>query len=178
MSVADTPAMDICRWVPSPGSKRIPSPSQLRKYPLWFRVRVGTWLLVPSTTSSRISLPLRLRRKSSGGSHPHPCDVARRTRALRGLYSCRMAADSSFALVLGGGGVTGVAWETGIVAGLAAAGVDLTRADLVVGTSAGAVVGAQLTSGMAVEDLYQRQLKPATGEIAAHFGVATMLRYA
>jgi NTE family protein len=89
-----------------------------------------------------------------------------------------MAVDSSFALVLGGGGVTGVAWETGIIAGLASAGVDLTGADLVVGTSAGAVVGAQVTSGMAVEDLYQRQLKPATGEIAARFGVATMLRYA
>jgi NTE family protein len=89
-----------------------------------------------------------------------------------------MSADLSFALVLGGGGVTGVAWETGIIAGLAAAGVDLTRADLVVGTSAGAVVAAQITSGVPVEELYQRQLKPATGEIGAHFGVGTMLRYA
>ncbi len=89
-----------------------------------------------------------------------------------------MVADLSFALVLGGGGVTGVAWETGVIAGLLAAGVDLTRADLVVGTSAGAVVAAQITSGTPVEDLYQRQLTPATGEIAARFGVATMLRYA
>ncbi|MEV0129902.1 patatin-like phospholipase family protein [Dactylosporangium sp. NPDC050688] len=89
-----------------------------------------------------------------------------------------MPADSSFALVLGGGGVTGVAWETGIIAGLAAAGVDLTRADLVVGTSAGAVVAAQVTSGVPVEELYERQRRPATGEIAAHFGVGTMLRYA
>ncbi|WP_327011037.1 patatin-like phospholipase family protein [Dactylosporangium sp. NBC_01737] len=89
-----------------------------------------------------------------------------------------MVDDSSFALVLGGGGVTGVAWETGIIAGLAAAGVDLTRADLIVGTSAGAVVAAQITSGMPIEDLYQRQLQPAKGEIGAHFGVATMLRYA
>ncbi|MEV4508387.1 patatin-like phospholipase family protein [Dactylosporangium sp. NPDC049525] len=89
-----------------------------------------------------------------------------------------MAADSSFALVLGGGGVTGVAWETGVIAGLFSAGVDLTRAELIVGTSAGAVVAAQITSGVPVEELYQRQLKPATGEIAAHFGVGTMLRYA
>lgn len=89
-----------------------------------------------------------------------------------------MVADLSFALVLGGGGVTGVAWETGIIAGLLAAGVDLTRAELVVGTSAGAVVAAQITSGTPVEDLYERQLRPATGEIAARFGVATMLRYA
>ena len=89
-----------------------------------------------------------------------------------------MVADSSFALVLGGGGVTGVAWETGVIAGLAAAGVDLTRADLIVGTSAGSVVAAQITSGVALDELYQRQLAPATGEIAARFGVATMLRYA
>ncbi len=45
------------------------------------------------------------------------------------------------ALVLGGGGVTGIAWEIGILKGLADAGVDLTGADLVIGTSAGSVVG-------------------------------------
>lgn len=89
-----------------------------------------------------------------------------------------MAADLSFALVLGGGGITGVAWETGIIAGLAAAGIDLTRAGLVVGTSAGSVVAAQITSGVGVEELYQRQLAPATGELGAHFGLGTMLRYA
>ena len=38
-------------------------------------------------------------------------------------------------LVLGGGGVTGVAWELGILAGLAEQGVDLTGADTVIGTS-------------------------------------------
>ncbi|MEV0562774.1 patatin-like phospholipase family protein [Dactylosporangium sp. NPDC050588] len=89
-----------------------------------------------------------------------------------------MVDDSKFALVLGGGGVTGVAWEIGMIAGLAAAGVDLTGADLVVGTSAGSVAGAQITSGRPLEELYERQLAPATGEIAAHFGVGTMLRYA
>ncbi|GAA1499424.1 patatin-like phospholipase family protein [Dactylosporangium maewongense] len=89
-----------------------------------------------------------------------------------------MVDDSKFALVLGGGGVTGVAWEIGMIAGLAAAGVDLTEADLVVGTSAGSVAGAQITSGRPLEELYERQLAPATGEIAAHFGVGTMLRYA
>ena len=51
------------------------------------------------------------------------------------------------ALVLGGGGVTGVAWELGILAGLAGAGADLSDADLVVGTSAGSAVAAQLTTG-------------------------------
>ena len=39
------------------------------------------------------------------------------------------------ALVLGGGGVTGVAWEIGMLMGLAEAGLDLSAADLFVGTS-------------------------------------------
>ncbi len=52
---------------------------------------------------------------------------------------------SERALVLGGGGSAGNAWLVGIVAGLADAGVDVTDADLVVGTSAGATAAAQLT---------------------------------
>lgn len=50
------------------------------------------------------------------------------------------------ALVLGGGGSAGNAWEIGVIAGLFAAGVDLTEADLIVGTSAGSTVAAQITS--------------------------------
>ena len=46
------------------------------------------------------------------------------------------------ALVLGSGGIVGIAWEIGVLAGLAEHGVDLGEADLVIGTSAGAVVGA------------------------------------
>lgn len=82
------------------------------------------------------------------------------------------------ALVLGGGGVTGIAWETGILAGLAEVDVDLTSADLVVGTSAGSVVGAQILSGVMLEDLYADQLKDATGEIAAKMGLGAMARFA
>jgi NTE family protein len=63
-------------------------------------------------------------------------------------------------LVLGGGGITGIAWETGIVAGLLEAGIDLTDADLVIGTSAGSVVGAQLTGGASVPGLYEFQITP------------------
>lgn len=51
------------------------------------------------------------------------------------------------ALVLGSGGATGIAWELGVLAGLARSGVRLAAADLVVGTSAGAVVAARLTTG-------------------------------
>src|SRR5690606_7761347 len=48
------------------------------------------------------------------------------------------------ALVLGGGGSTGNAWLIGIIAGLADAGLDLTAADLTIGTSAGSTAAAQL----------------------------------
>ena len=41
------------------------------------------------------------------------------------------------ALVLSGGGVTGIAWETGLIAGLAGLGIDLAAADVIIGTSAG-----------------------------------------
>ena len=81
------------------------------------------------------------------------------------------------ALVLGGGGVTGVAWELGVLAGLAQQGTDLSGADLVVGTSAGSVVGAQLTSGVSVGELYAAQLAPPGTEIAARMGPLAMLRF-
>lgn len=64
------------------------------------------------------------------------------------------------ALVLGGGGTAGIAWETGILAGLAESGVDLLSADLVVGTSAGAAVAAQVTSGLPLPTLLARQVDP------------------
>lgn len=68
----------------------------------------------------------------------------------------------SRALVLGGGGVAGIAWEVGLLASLADAGVDLGDADLVVGTSAGSVVGAMLTSGrVGLAQLYANQVDPA-----------------
>ncbi|MEV6158948.1 patatin-like phospholipase family protein [Nonomuraea sp. NPDC052129] len=71
---------------------------------------------------------------------------------------------TSRALVLGGGAVVGIAWEVGVLAGLAAKGVDLRDADLVVGTSGGSLVGAQLAGGMGVEDMYGRQIAPPVGE--------------
>ena len=80
-------------------------------------------------------------------------------------------------LVLGGGGVTGIAWETGLLMGLKEAGVDLTSADVVVGTSAGSVVGAQVTSGSSLEELYAVQVREAAGEIAARMGVGAMARF-
>lgn len=52
------------------------------------------------------------------------------------------------ALVLGAGGITGVAWQLGLIVGLRDAGVDVTGADLLVGTSAGSVTGALLAAGV------------------------------
>ena len=74
------------------------------------------------------------------------------------------------ALVLGGGGVTGIAWEIGLIAGLAGLGIDLAAADVIIGTSAGSVVGADITSGQELEALYQAQLAPPAPEPAARMG--------
>jgi NTE family protein len=82
------------------------------------------------------------------------------------------------ALVLGGGGVTGAAWEIGLLAGLAAEGVDLTGADLVVGTSAGAIVGAQVTSGASLAGLYQAQLAPPGADPVPRMGLRVMSKWA
>jgi NTE family protein len=69
-----------------------------------------------------------------------------------------MTGNDMKALVLGGGGVAGIAWETGILAGLADAGIDVTHPDLVVGTSAGATVAAQVTSSRSLTALYDDQI--------------------
>jgi NTE family protein len=61
------------------------------------------------------------------------------------------------ALVLAGGGITGIAWESGVLAGLAAGGIDTQSWDLVVGTSAGAYVGARLTGDGSPEPLFAVQ---------------------
>lgn len=59
----------------------------------------------------------------------------------------------SRALVLGGGGPVGIAWESGLIAGLAQAGVNLSEADHIIGTSAGSFVGALLALGHAPDVL-------------------------
>jgi NTE family protein len=81
---------------------------------------------------------------------------------------------TSRALVLGAGGEAGIAWEVGLLAGLAAHGVDLTTADLTVGTSAGAGVAARINSGVSLTDLYEHQLMPVNGEIVARMGPRAM----
>ena len=61
------------------------------------------------------------------------------------------------ALVLGGGGNVGIAWEIAIIAGLLDGGVDARDADLVIGTSAGSVVGTHIAHGRDPRELLQQQ---------------------
>jgi NTE family protein len=63
----------------------------------------------------------------------------------------RMRAAGERALVLGGGGSTGNAWLIGVIAGLFDAGLDVTEADLIIGTSAGSTAAAQITSATPTE---------------------------
>jgi NTE family protein len=56
-------------------------------------------------------------------------------------------------VVLGPGGLVGTAWLAGLVAGLRHEGVDLGAADLIIGTSAGAIVGAALATGRDLDRL-------------------------
>lgn len=81
------------------------------------------------------------------------------------------------ALVLGGGGVAGIAWETGLLLGLLDAGIDATAADRVVGTSAGSAVAAQVTSGRPLVELFARQVSPAgmAHEITVEFDAEQMM---
>ncbi len=70
------------------------------------------------------------------------------------------------ALVLGGGGVTGIAWEVGVLAGLLEAGVAVYEADAVIGTSAGSFVGVALASGYDMQKLFAAQSETSEYEIS------------
>ena len=72
------------------------------------------------------------------------------------------------ALVLAGGGVAGIAWEVGILRGIADASPRtahcLLDSDVLVGTSAGSAVAAQIGSGRSIADLYARQVQETSAE--------------
>src|SRR5580692_11465386 len=65
----------------------------------------------------------------------------------------RLGATGERALVLGGAGSAGNAWEIGVIAGLFESGLDVTEADLTIGTSAGSTAAAQITSGIQPAEL-------------------------
>jgi NTE family protein len=80
------------------------------------------------------------------------------------------------ALVLAGGGAAGNAWEIGLIAGLSDAGVDVTEADLIIGTSAGSTAAAQITSGIQpaelLADILAAAPQPPTGPVGSGRGRA------
>lgn len=73
------------------------------------------------------------------------------------------------ALILAGGGIAGIAWETGILRGIADETPQTARAliesDVLVGTSAGSTVAAQISSTTSLEELYERQIADTSAEI-------------
>jgi NTE family protein len=71
-----------------------------------------------------------------------------------------MGAATRRAVVLGGGSFAASAWESGLVAGMASAGVDLRDSDLFIGTSAGARVALHLATGTDLDELFEQQFKP------------------
>jgi NTE family protein len=73
------------------------------------------------------------------------------------------------ALVLGGGGAAGQAWQVGLIAGLAEAGRDLTEAaDLVVGTSSGSTTAAWVRSGIPPAELLASVLSEPNRPVGQH----------
>ncbi len=76
---------------------------------------------------------------------------------------------SERALVLGGGGAAGNAWEIGVIAGLYGAGLDVTEADLIIGTSAGSTAAAQISGATQPTELLANILaaapQPPTGPV-------------
>ncbi|OBJ39526.1 patatin [Mycobacterium colombiense] len=82
------------------------------------------------------------------------------------------------ALVLAGGGIAGIAWETGVLRGIADESPTLARlvveSDVLVGTSAGSAVAAQLSSGHTLDELFDRQVAESSAEIDSGVDVETI----
>ena len=83
----------------------------------------------------------------------------------------------STALVLAGGGLTGIAWEIGVLRGLRENGIDpVGTADLIIGTSAGSTVGAQLSMGRNLDEMYAAQLRDDPNEISPQLNLEVLAK--
>ncbi len=72
-------------------------------------------------------------------------------------------------MVLGGGGSVGAAYIVGALSGLVeASGLDLNAADVIIGTSAGAIIAADLRLGRTVEQISDLLQPPATVGVHPH----------
>jgi NTE family protein len=88
------------------------------------------------------------------------------THAMSKNHNLQAPAAGERALVLGGGGSTGNAWLIGVIAGLFEAGLDVTGADLIIGTSAGSTAAAQITSATPTQlfaDILSAVIPPRVG---------------
>jgi NTE family protein len=78
-------------------------------------------------------------------------------------------------LVLAGGGLAGIAWETGVLRGIAdespRTAKALLESEVLVGTSAGSTVAAQLGSGLGLGALFDRQTTASATELNPDVGV-------
>jgi NTE family protein len=88
--------------------------------------------LAPHFTSTNTSDGIAVTRTPPHGNWPMPGQQADATR--------QAGNSNKRALVLAGAGAAGNGWELGLIAGLSDAGVDVTEADLIIGTSAGSTV--------------------------------------
>jgi NTE family protein len=79
------------------------------------------------------------------------------------------------ALVLAGGGLAGIAWETGLLLGIADEAPRTAKAlldvDVKVGTSAGSTVAAGLGSGLGLDALFDRQVTASSAELNPNVGI-------
>ena len=77
--------------------------------------------------------------------------------------------------MLAGGGLAGIGWETGILRGIADEAPETAKAlldlDVLVGTSAGSTVAAQLGSGLGIDVVFDRQTAASSTELNPDVGV-------
>jgi NTE family protein len=112
--------------------------------------------------------------------HHRPVDYGTKDKfRRRDASACRrpgtLTSVTKRALVLAGGGLAGIAWETGILLGIADESPGTAKAlldvDVLVGTSAGSTVAAQLGSGLGLDALFDRQTTASSTEFNPNVGV-------
>ncbi|MFC6091673.1 patatin-like phospholipase family protein [Saccharothrix lopnurensis] len=91
------------------------------------------------------------------------CSSTAADQAAPGDAVAQVAGRPRVGVVLGGGGETGIAWQTGVLSGLAEAGLTPAAVDVVVGTSAGALAGSYFSAGLDLAGLVERERR---GEVA------------
>ena len=111
----------------------------------------------PRPRRTRVSFALRAAQRATGiridPAHRRP------TLQLPAPGARTIEEGGRWGLVLGGGGVLGAAWLIGALSALEEAkGLDARDADLIIGTSAGSVVGALLAAGISVDEQREQQL--------------------